>query len=359
MKLTCLAILLAASHAESAPASDQTTASPAAADAAHPELGRIDWRRDFDAAAAEAKEVRRPLLVLFDEVPGCHTCVSYGQDVLSHPLIVEAAETLFVPVAVFNNAAGDDRRILDSFGEPAWNNPVVRIVDHDRAAMAPRLADAYDAATLADTMIEALAEEAPRWLELLADDAPHPDARPQTATFGMHCFWQGEAELSGLAGVHRTTVGFLDGAEVVEVTFDANRLAYADLLREALRLECAHRVFTRDASQQSDAASIVGDRAVRTDEPIRRSRKDELYFLRRSRFAAVPMTWRQAATANHAINEGGDPATVLSPGQSRLFRDMTRIGEWPDLIGRDDACLIEDWRRVERRLNSESDDGRS
>lgn len=34
------------------------------------ELGAISWYRDFDAATAEAKRLDRPLLVLFQEVPG-------------------------------------------------------------------------------------------------------------------------------------------------------------------------------------------------------------------------------------------------------------------------------------------------
>lgn len=35
-----------------------------------PELGKIEWLRDFDAAAKKAKTEKRPMLVLFQEVPG-------------------------------------------------------------------------------------------------------------------------------------------------------------------------------------------------------------------------------------------------------------------------------------------------
>lgn len=34
------------------------------------ELGAIRWRRGYADAVAEARSVDRPLLVLFDEVPG-------------------------------------------------------------------------------------------------------------------------------------------------------------------------------------------------------------------------------------------------------------------------------------------------
>lgn len=34
------------------------------------ELGQVRWRRDFDAARAEAKQADKPVLILFQEVPG-------------------------------------------------------------------------------------------------------------------------------------------------------------------------------------------------------------------------------------------------------------------------------------------------
>jgi len=34
------------------------------------ELGAVKWRRGFDKALEEAKKSRKPLLVLFQEVPG-------------------------------------------------------------------------------------------------------------------------------------------------------------------------------------------------------------------------------------------------------------------------------------------------
>lgn len=34
------------------------------------ELGAVDWSRDFDAAVGDARKSGKPLLVLFQEVPG-------------------------------------------------------------------------------------------------------------------------------------------------------------------------------------------------------------------------------------------------------------------------------------------------
>ena len=67
-----------------------TTAPATAADVPakqHPqELGAIDWGRDFDAALARGKRENKPVLVLFQEVPGCSTCTTYGDVVLSQRL---------------------------------------------------------------------------------------------------------------------------------------------------------------------------------------------------------------------------------------------------------------------------------
>lgn len=107
---------------------------------------------------------------------------------MSHPLIVEAAETLFVPVCIHNNTKGDaDDRVRKSFDEPAWNNPVVRILTADRSDLVPRIANRWTVAALADGMVQSLAEAkqaVPEWLRLLASEA---SAQPglETAIFGM------------------------------------------------------------------------------------------------------------------------------------------------------------------------------
>lgn len=108
---------------------------------------------------------------------------------LSHPLIVEAAETLFVPACVHNNTTGDaDHEVLQSFGEPAWNNPVVRILDADRKDLVPRNGRDWTVAGVAGAMVRALAKtgrEVPEYLSLLARESAAREAGLETAIFGM------------------------------------------------------------------------------------------------------------------------------------------------------------------------------
>ncbi|HRI61999.1 MAG TPA: thioredoxin family protein, partial [Saprospiraceae bacterium] len=95
------------------------------------ELGKVNWLRDLAAGKAEAEKSGKPILILFQEVPGCSNCTRYGNSTLSHPLIVEAIERYFVPVCIYNNKGGADAEALKTFQETAWNNPVVRIVRAD------------------------------------------------------------------------------------------------------------------------------------------------------------------------------------------------------------------------------------
>lgn len=91
---------------------------------------------------------------------------------LSHPLVVEAAETLFVPVAARNNTEDDaDALLRERFGETAWNNPVVRFLGADGKDIAPKLHDDWTVAALVGGMTKSLAArgtKVPAWLDLMA-----------------------------------------------------------------------------------------------------------------------------------------------------------------------------------------------
>lgn len=103
------------------------------------ELGAVHWLRDLEQGLAQSRQTGKPVLILFQEVPGCGNCTRYGSVTLSNPRIVEAIETAFVPVCIYNNQGGKDALALKRFGEPSWNNPVVRIVRADGSDLTPRM----------------------------------------------------------------------------------------------------------------------------------------------------------------------------------------------------------------------------
>ncbi|MEE8171034.1 MAG: VPGUxxT family thioredoxin-like (seleno)protein, type 2 [Phycisphaerae bacterium] len=310
-----------------------------------PELGGVEWQRGFDAALLAATSQDKLLLTLFQEVPGCGTCVSYGDRVLSHPLIVEAAETLFVPVAVFNNIKGADKRTLQSFNEPAWNNPVVRIVDSKRRTLR-HVKEDYSVAGLAGAMVAALEQSkrsVPTYLRLLAEETGARSGATQRATFAMHCFWEGESALGAIQGVVGTMPGFIDKLEVVEVEFDPARLSFDELLSRARQQDCASRVFARSDAQLAAARGQVGQAAVRSDDATRPDKQPK-YYLAQTPLKHVPMTELQACRVNAALGRKSDPKPFLSPRQLALLRTIEAQPnhDWPEAIGAPD--LIAAWR---------------
>ena len=168
------------------------------------ELGLVRWGRSLDAGLAESRQSGRPVLLLFQEIPGCATCVDFGAGPLSSPLLVDAIESEFVPVAVHNNRPGADAELLARFGEPACNFPVLRVLDAGGRDLLPRRDGIYGERGVADRLIaalEAAKRPVPGYLELAREEAGE---EREVAAFAMHCYWEGEAALGALQGVIAT-----------------------------------------------------------------------------------------------------------------------------------------------------------
>lgn len=279
-------------------------------------------------------------MILFQEVPGCATCVGYGEQVLSHPLLVDAIENLFIPVAVYNNIGGDDRKTLNSFNEPTWNNPVVRIVSVDRRELASRVDGDYTLRGITNAMVaslKAVGREIPEYLQILHDEVEVSFRPTERATFAMSCFWEGEAALGKIEGILSTIPGYLNGNEVVKVEYDPSVISYADLVKKAQTQQCALRVFTRTGKQHEVARTLVGNAAVTSEESVRPDSEPK-YYLSKTLLRFVPMTPLQAAHVNAAVGDGDDPANFLSPRQIELFALIKAhpTARWKSFIGSTD-----------------------
>ncbi|MCA9286377.1 MAG: thioredoxin family protein [Phycisphaerales bacterium] len=259
-----------------------------------PELGQVHWSRDLEASLSRAKEEHKPVFLLFQEIPGCANCTGFGARVLGHPLLVAAIEHCCVPVAVRNNVPGSEAEILKRFQEPSWNNPVVRFLDGHGKDLIPRADGVWDANGIASRMIAALEvskQPVPGYLAVARDES---DPVTEKAVFRMHCFWQGEAVLGAMAGVVSTTSGFVDGAEVVEVTYRPAVLSRAALVAKAQAGSCTAEV--GGAFRKAPAA-------------------DQQHALRGTVYERLDLTPMQRMKVHSALTLGSDPSVWLTPAQ--------------------------------------------
>jgi len=292
----------------------------------HPELGEVNWERDFEKGIQQSKTENKPIFLLFQEVPGCSTCQRYGQQVLSHPLIVDAIEEAFIPVAIFNNKRGKDAEVLKYYGEPAWNNPVVRIVDAKRSNLVDRVGRDYSQLGVVQAMVQALQatnQSIPTYLALLEQELLAEKTGIETAHFSMYCFWTGEKEIGQIDGVVETQPGFMGGREVVKVNYDPALVNYTDLLQASKSAGCASHVYVNNQQQKKSAEKIVGSSSISNEKSFRLD-KDPKYYLSRTFYQYIPMIPLQAVKVNSAIGEGISPDRYLSPRQLELVNQFKK-----------------------------------
>jgi len=262
------------------------------------ELGNVQWYRNYDDAVKVAKKTNKDIVILFQEVPGCATCRDYGHEVLTNPLMVEALENAFVPLAIFNNKQGHDREILNIFNEPTWNNPVVRIIDADGTNLTKRISGDYSALTLVKRMKEVLkkqGDDVPGYIDLLEQElSASSSSNIEEDVFSMYCFWSGEKNLGKLDGVLNVESGFMQGREVVKVKYDSDVVSEKELVNFGKKNDYTLRTVSNDYRVASN---------------------DYHYYLKNSIYKYIPMSDIQKTKVNSALGSSKNANQYLSPKQ--------------------------------------------
>jgi hypothetical protein len=295
---TILSIAFLLSFSVAATAQELSKTNPASQSE---ELGKVEWHRDYNQATQLAKETGKPILILFQEVPGCSTCRNYGHNVLSHPLMVEAIENEFIPLAIYNNKGGADRQILKKFGEPSWNNPVVRIVDVKGNDLVKRVSGNYSAKGLYSAMEKALKStkhQIPEYMILLGKEVS--SVQTQEKCYSMYCFWSGEKHLGNAKGVLKTEAGFANHKEVVKVTYNPNTISEEEL----------------------DRFAKTGSCSPMQEAKFRFSNKDHLFYLKQSNYQYIPLSTIQQTVVNSALGNRTSPLKYLSPSQQKWLQEI-------------------------------------
>ena len=279
------------------------------------ELGKVNWLRSYGTALKKSKDVKQPILILFQEVPGCSNCTKFGNEILSQPLIVEAIESYFIPLCIYNNKGGSDKEVLEKYEEPSWNNPVIRVVDQTGKDIIDRQPDFRSQTKTLNTIINAIkksGKEIPGYLKILLEETVAQESgTTEEAFLSMYCFWSGEKEIGGMPGIVSTEAGYMHGKEVVKINFDRKITSLSTIVEKANKLRCADQVFA--TVQKDDNISV---------KPTGKYRKDseDKYYLSKSEFRIIPMTELQKTKVNRALGIGQDPGPYLSPRQLSLLK---------------------------------------
>lgn len=214
------------------------------------ELGYVRWERNLDNAYRESAKTGKPVLLLFQEVPGCSGVKKFGREVLRHPLMVEAIENEFIPVFIYNNRSnGMDAKIRKQFQEPAWNYQVIRFLDHRGRDIIPRKERVWELPYLASRMVLALQKvkrEVPLYLYSLSTGSPLIDH--SQILVASYCFWEGEFALGEIPGVLFTEAGWYLGQEVTRVVYDKKKTQISDLVNTAQKLNGFRSVYSNNLS---------------------------------------------------------------------------------------------------------------
>ena len=236
--------------------------------------------------------------------------------------MVEAIETLFEPVVIYNNQPGKDAQTLKRFKEPSWNYQVVRFLDGDSEDIIPRKDKVWTTEPLAKRMIQALQKqqrEVPKFLIALAGKSVSNNHG--TAAFAMYCFWTGEMQLGALPGVLTTEAGWLDGNEVTLVEFDRDTIPFSELVKKAASLDCAKKVYTNNPAdhkivQESRLISGTLNQTYRSA-----SRSDQKRQIRNTTLSKLNLNPVQATKLNAFARSNPSKAlSWLSPNQVKQLQ---------------------------------------
>ena len=286
------------------------------------ELGLVNWTRNYEAALELSKKENKPIFLLFQEVPGCLTCVNFGNGLLSYPLLVDVIENEFIPLAIFNNVEGYDKTILNKFGEQAWNNPVTYFLNHLGEKVVPEIRNPWNPITLLDKICEVLSlskKGVPEYVSLLKKEFKIRYGLSRTAYYETPCFWSGETSLIQHNAVLATEAGWIDGKEVVKITYDPNISPITEIddfaINEGFFLTGNHQVYKKDKAPQ--------------------------YYLKKSLYKYLPLSFSQRSLINYMLPYGKNPTSVLSPTQKELLKQIKKNeGLYPE---RYDSNIENSW----------------
>jgi len=279
-------------------------------------------------------------------------------EILSHPLIVEAIESNFIPVAISPTAA--TRQNLLASPSDMETETAMLIIGTDNQRKTKGSSDEIWMKHFTEIILDALHQEgipAPRYLELVNEEFNATERRESTV-ITLHCFWSGEIELGTERGVVYTEPGYIGDREAMYLEFDNSTISYRDILKSSLDLNLINEAFPLNENQNAVAHSIMPDEKVvdsDTDAFVPAPKKANYKrYLSKSLYRFLPMTKKQAIMVNNALFLEEDPAELLSPRQLQMYRYIKRKKyiEWQNQVRSPD--FLAGWQETTSLIQSSS-----
>jgi len=314
-------------------------------------------------ACEAAQRLNKPVLAFFTELPGDE---EVGQQIFSHPLLVEAMRTLCVPVLCIEN----DRE-----------NPVRRTAAGRRCRCSMRFLDPDTSKSLIEDSLwgdsltlerviysiikalEKLGNYVPKYLLLLHQGiATSAKSGEQVFVIGTRQPTRGEVEFASLPGVLGAKSAFLHRQRVCVITYDPKQICYSKLLRHALQQDSLCDIVYYGSNEERLAAQIELKRSssstpssscplviLSLPEGEFRSDMASKQALRKTGMRYVPLTGMQSMKANQLIHQGQfDKAMhILSPWQGQiLMRAMRGASSNNTIYDLIDVPILLAWQSV-------------
>lgn len=314
------------------------------------EWGRVKFLFDgnsFEQAKELCKQTQKPVLILFHD--GCKEAIEFGQQTLSHPLIVEAIETHFLPVVINSNAASgslEESKVAARYCSHR-SSTMVRVVNEKGKDIVVQIEDdRCNIPNLCAIMIKALERKeikVPTYLKLLRKEsqALNPKGKghttaPLEVVLATKSVARAELDYADVEGVIATVLGRIGSFDVIKITYDGTGTAqsFEGIIRHAMFHHDLLRIYCVDEEQVEAARAEVTKFEAKThikivtipstgEKHIKKAHNPKL-FLDRCEWKFLPLTPFQATLCNLALSSGRlDIATsMLSPRQTAVLEAL-------------------------------------
>ena len=275
-------------------------------------------------------------------------------DAFLHPLILEALESLFIPVAIIpHHIEGPQSKQLEvtsvGFMDSNHQNLIEPISRRD-LSVRPVLESAIC------YVLKKNDQSIPMFLSDMVQSHTTDSGFVRRAWFGFHDVVPANEEFNSVSGIKSVLFGTFAnqvGDPVVEVLYNYKDSSYSALVRHVITKLTSHQIVVYCQSIDERMAArveisklsgfgsyerqiaIVQVRKGKVFEPL--VHDDSVAAIRQTPLRYVPMTQFQASKSNQCIVDGrfGEASAVLSPRQIKILANAISNGckEFYDVVG--------------------------